>query len=75
MGKNIDLRDRFLKIYADIPLNLRKEIVLVIDKEPITWNVAYVEISNKTEKSKKILKMLEELKIIWVKKFLNLKKN
>ncbi len=64
MGKNIDLRDRFLKIYADIPLNLRKEIVLVIDKEPITWNVAYVEISNKTEKSKKILKMLEELKII-----------
>ena len=64
MEKNVGLRDRFLKIYADIPLNLRKEIVLVINKEPITWNVAYVEISNKTEKSKKILKMLEELKII-----------
>jgi len=64
MEKNAGLRDRFLKIYADIPLNLRKEIVLVIDKEPITWNVSYVEISNKTEKSKKILKMLEELKII-----------
>ena len=64
MEKNIDLRDRFLKIYSDIPLNLRKEVVLVIDKEPITWNVAYIEISNKTEKSKKILKMLAELKII-----------
>ncbi len=64
MEKNINLRDRFLKIYADIPLNPRKEIVLVIDKEPITWNVAYVEISSKTEKSKQILKMLEELRII-----------
>jgi len=64
MEKNAGLRERFLKIYADIPLNLRKEITLIIDKEPITWNVAYVEILNKTEKSKKILKMLEELKII-----------
>lgn len=58
------LRERFLKIYADIPLNVRKEIVLVLEKEPITWNVAYVEVSNDTKKSKNILKMLEELKII-----------
>lgn len=58
------LRERFLKIYADIPLNVRKEIVLVLEKEPITWNVAYVEVSNDTKKSKDILKMLEELKII-----------
>jgi len=64
MEKDNGLRERFLKIYADIPLKLRKEIVLVVNKEPITWNVAYIEISNKTEKSKKILKMLEELKII-----------
>jgi len=64
MEKNAGLREIFLKIYADIPLNLRKEIILIIDKEPITWNVAYIEISSKTEKSKKILKMLEELKII-----------
>ena len=65
MAKNIDgLRERFLKIYADAPLNMRKEIVLVLDKEPITWNVAYIEVSNRTEKSKKILKLLMELKII-----------
>ena len=65
MAKNIDgLRERFLKIYADIPLNMRKEIVLILDKEPITWNVAYIEVSNSTEKSKKILKILMELKII-----------
>jgi len=58
------LRERFLKVYADIPLNLRKEIVLVLDKEPISWNVAYVEIVNKTEKSNIILNKLFELKII-----------
>lgn len=58
------LREEFLRIYADIPLNLRKEIILVLDKEPITWNVAYIEVSNNTEKSRKILKMLRELKII-----------
>ena len=69
MVKNIEeLRERFLKIYADIPLNIRKEIVLVLGKEPITWNVAYVEVLNNTEKSKGILKLLEELKIIWMKK-------
>jgi hypothetical protein len=38
--------------------------VLVLEKEPITWNVAYVEVVNNTEKSKAILKLLEEIKII-----------
>ena len=58
------LRERFLKIYADIPLNLRKEIILILDNAPISWNVAFVEVSNRTTKSKTILKKLNELKII-----------
>lgn len=60
----MSLRETFLKIYADIPLNLRKEIILVLDKEPLTWNVAYIEVTNSTVKSKLILKKLRELKII-----------
>ena len=65
MAKNIEgLREIFLRVYADIPLNLRKEIVLFLDKEPISWNVAYVEVVNKTEKSKIILNKLSELKIV-----------
>jgi len=55
---------RFLKVYANIPINLRKEIILVIDDEPITWNAAYVEIKNKTELGKKILLKLIELNFI-----------
>ncbi|MBL7147833.1 MAG: hypothetical protein ISS82_03340 [Nanoarchaeota archaeon] len=58
------LRERFLKIYADLPLSLRKEIILVLEKEPLTWNAVYVEVYNKTKKYELILKKLGELKII-----------
>jgi len=63
-GKEQGLRERFLKIYADIPLSLRKEIILVLENEPISWNVAFVEVTNKTHKSTIILKKLNELRII-----------
>lgn len=56
--------ERFMKVYSNLPLNLRKDIILVVDKEPITWNVAYLEIKGKTKKGKQILKKLEELNII-----------
>ena len=58
------LREKFLKIYADIPLSLRKEIILVLENEPISWNVAFIEVVNRTNKSGLILKKLNELKII-----------
>ncbi|QQG40337.1 MAG: hypothetical protein HYS81_04885 [Candidatus Aenigmatarchaeota archaeon] len=57
-------RERFLKAYANIPLNFRSEAVAMLDGEPVSWQVAYIEISNNTPKGKKILKILEELKII-----------
>ena len=57
-------RERFLKIYANLPIGIRKEIILVLEKGPITWEVAYLEIENKTKLSEVILKKLEGLKII-----------
>jgi hypothetical protein len=63
-GENLGLRERFLKIYADIPLSLRKEIILILDDEPISWNVSFIEVKNNTPKSNIILKKLNELKII-----------
>lgn len=58
-------QDRFQKVYANLPLNLRNEIVLVLpDMGPITWNVAYVEINNTTDLGKSIIQKLIELKII-----------
>ena len=62
-------REQFLKIYANIPINLRNEIVLVLrnkkgGKEPITWNVAYLEISGETKLGREILKKIDT---IWPK--------
>jgi len=59
------MKEQFFKIYANLPLNLREEIILVLPgKGPITWNVAYLEINNDTELGKQILEKLLELKII-----------
>ena len=65
MAAPIPGSERFFKIYADLPLNLRNEIVLVLpDRGPITWNVAYLEISGGTQLGEVILEKLLELKII-----------
>lgn len=58
------LKERFLKIYSNMPLNLRDDIVLVFEGKPITWNVAYLEIKNNTNLGQKILKELKELDLI-----------
>ena len=55
---------KFQQIYANLPLNQRNEIVVVIDNEPLTWNAARIEIDNDTDKGKQILDLLVKLKII-----------
>ena len=60
----MDLKERFYKVYSNLPLNLREEIVVVINNEPITWQVAKLEIDNDTVLGKQILEQLETLKII-----------
>lgn len=57
-------KEKFLKIYANLPLGLRSEIVVVMDNEPLTWNSVYIEVSNDTLKSEGILKKLVEMGII-----------
>lgn len=58
-------REKFLKIYANLPLGLREDIVLVLDERgPLTWNAAYLEVSNNTQLSDIILEKLSDLKII-----------
>ncbi len=58
-------KDRFLKVYANLPLNLRNEVVLVTSEtEPVTWNVAFLEINNETKLGELIIEKLIELKII-----------
>jgi hypothetical protein len=60
----MDYKAKFLKIYANLPLSARNEIVVVIDNEPLTWNAARIEIDNDTEKGKRILAELQILGIL-----------
>jgi len=55
---------KFLKIFGNIPESLRRDIIVVIEGKPYTWNVAYIEIKNDTQLGRKILKSLKELEII-----------
>ncbi len=56
--------EQFFKVYAGIPIEERKLPIAIIDEQPINWNLAYEEINNRTERGKKILKMLRELELI-----------
>ncbi len=58
-------KEKFLKIYANLPLGVRKEIVLVLDDgKPITWDVVFIEVEGDTPLSRDILEKLEKLEII-----------
>jgi hypothetical protein len=58
-------KDRFLKVYANLPLGLRNEVILVLEGQgPISWNVAFIEINNDTKLGAIIFQKLIDLDII-----------
>lgn len=60
-------RDNFFKHYANLPLPVRREVILDLGEEkggPITWEIAYREIKAETDLGKEILDKLVELKFI-----------
>ena len=60
-----DNKENFLKIYANLPLGVRQEIILVLDDgRTITWDVAFFEVKNDTELCKTILEKLEKIQLI-----------
>lgn len=58
------VKTKFLQIYANLPLNQRNEIIIVIDDESLTWNVVKIEVENDTRMGKRILDKLTGLGII-----------
>ena len=59
-----DKKARFMKVYSDLPINIRREVIAVINDDPISWNVAFLEIKNETELGEKILNKLVSLGFI-----------
>lgn len=56
--------ERFIKVYSNLPINVRKEIIVIIDGEPISWQVAHNEIKHNTKLGDRILAKLVELDFI-----------
>lgn len=57
---------KFCRIYADLPIPIRKEIVAVVDNEPMTFRVIKQELDNKTEIGYEALEQMIRLGIIQV---------
>jgi len=55
---------RFLKVYSGLPLDERKQVVLVIGKQEINWELAYRELQVVSPLGKKIGEKLVKLRII-----------
>ena len=62
---------RFLRVYQNLPLNERRNTILVLDdigkapdKRPVSWDIAYLEISEETKIGEVILNKLIKLNLI-----------
>lgn len=56
--------EQFLKVYANLPVPERTQIIAIIDKKTYSWDAAFIEVSNNTKLGQRIVKKLEEMKII-----------
>ncbi|MDO8656759.1 MAG: hypothetical protein Q7K45_05975 [Nanoarchaeota archaeon] len=59
-----ELNAKFVRVYANLPVPERSQVVAVINDKPYSWDVAYAEISNNTELGNKILKKMKLVGIL-----------
>lgn len=57
-------REKFYQVYADLPLGIRDQIVVVVDDEPMTWRALKLEVDNNTQAGKKGIQKLFSLGIL-----------
>jgi hypothetical protein len=58
-------KEKFFRVYANLPIALRDQVVIVLpDVGPLTWNAAYIEVNNGTKVGDTIVEKLLELNII-----------
>ncbi len=61
---NEEKREKFLKVYYNLPLKVREEPIFDLDGKPLSWNAVYIEIKDRTKIGEIISEKLSELKII-----------
>ena len=55
---------KFNRMFANIPIPLRQEIVAVVDDQPMTFNVIYLELKNNTKMGYEALEQMIRLEIM-----------
>lgn len=59
------MKEKFLKVFANLPIPLRSEIIYVSDKYgPMTWNVVKLEVDAETSLGLEALTFLTNIKVI-----------
>lgn len=58
------LKESFLKTYANVPLQLRNDVILVHEGDPLSWRAVYLEVKQGTDLGNTFLKELKSLDII-----------
>ncbi len=59
-----ELKAKFLRIFANVPLPLRREIIVVVGEDTFSWSTAKAEITNDTEKAPIILEQLKKIGVL-----------
>ena len=62
--KNNNLKIDFIKVFSNVPHNLRNNIVATHNNQPYSWNAVYFEVQVETELADILLNNLRELDII-----------
>jgi hypothetical protein len=57
-------KDRFFKVYSNLPEDVRREVIIVISDKPYSWDSVFIEISNDTDLGHKMLKRLTEMELV-----------
>jgi len=57
-------KDRFMRVYANLPEDVRKEVIVVVDATPYSWNAAYAEVQKGTPLGKTIIEKLNAMGLI-----------
>jgi len=60
----VDLKTRFLRTYANLPMGVRADIAVVVDREPMSWNALKLEVDNNTVLGRKGLEILDKLNFL-----------
>ncbi len=64
-NKEHPLAWKFLRKYSNIPIPIRKsEIIALVDDEPMTFNVIYLEVQNKTKIGYLAIEQLKKIGVL-----------